>query len=369
MLHDHYGWYITFTAPGAAARAERVLGLHSRLLANRTVSINVYPVPKLDETRLIRSGSPGQQREEKIWSREEMVAEAEEIIMKELRALLEKDVTDRVVGMHIHKMAAEERSKRGTEAVPKATKEDSFGASDYGRTLKGLSFRKRTKKVRVDVLPTPEHEPEPEPEPEPELERELEPELEGEVEHAARPEVASLTEEVEQAEQIGPSEIDNLDEVVQELHQDHVDASDVEERPTKRRRSDARILSEEPEEELTVAPELPTSRETSPTIVTSVPESATKRPPSPAPSEEHPSKRPKLDIQTPIEEVAATGIFEPEQPESTEQLPTPPLHEPVPTKKTKKDNKKAEKKTKKKTEKAEKSKKAKAIVQIGRAHV
>ena len=91
MLHDHYGWYITFTAPGAAARAERVLGLHSRLLANRTILLTVHAVPKLDE--ITQPGSTGQLRDEERRRWEEMVAEAE-IIMKELRALLKKGVTN-----------------------------------------------------------------------------------------------------------------------------------------------------------------------------------------------------------------------------------------------------------------------------------
>ena len=50
-------------------------------------------VPKLDETT--RPGSPGQRREEERRRWEGMVAEAE-IIMKELRALLKKGVTNLV---------------------------------------------------------------------------------------------------------------------------------------------------------------------------------------------------------------------------------------------------------------------------------
>ena len=64
----------------------------SRLLANRTISITVHAVPKFDETT--RPGSTGQRREEERRRREEMAAA--EIIMKELRALLKKGVTNLV---------------------------------------------------------------------------------------------------------------------------------------------------------------------------------------------------------------------------------------------------------------------------------
>ena len=62
----------------------------SRLLANRTILITAHAVPKLDETT--RSGSTGQRREDERRRREEIAAA--EIIMKELRALLKKGVTN-----------------------------------------------------------------------------------------------------------------------------------------------------------------------------------------------------------------------------------------------------------------------------------
>ena len=63
----------------------------SRLLANRTIRlITVYAMPKLDETT--RSGSTGQRREDERRRRYEIAAA--KIIMKELRALLKKGVTN-----------------------------------------------------------------------------------------------------------------------------------------------------------------------------------------------------------------------------------------------------------------------------------
>ena len=63
----------------------------SRLLANRTIRlITAHAVPKLDETT--RSGSTGQRREDERRRREEIAAA--EIIMKELRALLKKGMTN-----------------------------------------------------------------------------------------------------------------------------------------------------------------------------------------------------------------------------------------------------------------------------------
>ena len=64
----------------------------SRLLANRTIRlITAHAVPKLDETT--RPGSTGQRRENERRRRREEIAAAE-IIMKELRALLKKGVTN-----------------------------------------------------------------------------------------------------------------------------------------------------------------------------------------------------------------------------------------------------------------------------------
>lgn len=356
-MHDHNGWFITFTTPDAASRAGRVLSLNPRLLANRTVHVTVHAIPKV-LSKAVRQGSPDRQREDRTWSKEELVAEAEEMIMKELKALLEKDVTDRVVGTHIRKMAMEERSKRGADTTAKSAREETVGGLESARGLKGLSFRKRKQEVHIAVPPTPEPEPE----------------------HEAEPDALPAEVLIPDPEPPKVIETDKPDDIVavasspvaSVARDEDVEVSDVEERPKKRRKNISSVVSgDELESEGEEAPAVVqhVSRETSPTIVAPASEPVSKRPLSPALSEEQPTKRLKLDVPT-LEEPESMSIVEsvsvqelvsiPEL-EPADQLPTPPSHEPVQKAKKQEDKiKKADKKSKK----AEKTgpKKSKVVV-------
>src|SRR5262245_57983039 len=110
-----------------------VLNSGARTLAHRSVSISVHPAP-----------APPSAPTKARWEDSELIEQAEKIIMKELKALLERDVMERVVGTNLRKVAAQEKAKRtaslgGVVAEQKPIEK---------KGLKGLSFRKR---VREDI--------------------------------------------------------------------------------------------------------------------------------------------------------------------------------------------------------------------------
>lgn len=110
------------------------------MLAYHSVTISVHPPPA-------PLSSPSKVR----WEDEELVDQAQQIIMKELRVLLEKDITERVVGTDLRRLAAEERKKRDM-----GSKESEELALDQKpkekKGLKGLSFKKQNKRTRVDEV-------------------------------------------------------------------------------------------------------------------------------------------------------------------------------------------------------------------------
>ena len=66
-------------------------------LAHHTVNISVYPSPSKSALSATSSG--------KIqWDEDKIVEHTEQMIMKELKGMLEKDVTEWIVGVHLRKM-------------------------------------------------------------------------------------------------------------------------------------------------------------------------------------------------------------------------------------------------------------------------
>ncbi|KAI5118156.1 hypothetical protein M0805_000535 [Coniferiporia weirii] len=320
VLHDHRGWFITFTTPDAAKRAGRVLSIGSRTLANRSVGVSVHPAPTPEDAQTALPAGVGKGRDEgREWGREDLVNEAEKVIVAELRALLEKDVMERLVGVQIRRMVAEERGRREerererdkarTEAEVEAEAERGERALEVGyekgdlerRGLKGLSFKKRKQKEAAAVAAAaaavapaadrrpeagPEPEAEPWPEPEPEAEVELEPELAralDEMEVVKEPVVAVTAAE----DVLDTEEYEKLPDV---------------DRPRKRRKQivEKAVREEDIESEDEETPPqdqakaVPPELETAPVleVVESV---QVKRSPSPVLAEEPPAKRVKLD--------------------------------------------------------------------------
>ncbi|KAJ6591066.1 hypothetical protein DFH09DRAFT_1026056 [Mycena vulgaris] len=134
VLRDHLDIYVTFKDGGTARRAERVLG--GRMLGYHGVTLAVGSPP-----------APAEVAGPVRWDDAELVARAQELVYKELREFLEKDITDRVVGTQVRRIAAEQRGKSGG-AGGGAGREDGRPVPAK-RDLKSLSFRKQKKEVEV----------------------------------------------------------------------------------------------------------------------------------------------------------------------------------------------------------------------------
>jgi hypothetical protein len=133
-MQDQHTWYATFQTADSARRAAMVLSSGTRTLGHHSVSATVHPPP-----------APAPSAKE--WGDEEMVEQAGEMVIKALKALLERDVMDRVVGSTVRRVAGE----RGRKVSVKEEGEKVEGVGREKRSLKGLSFKKRAKEVVVKV--------------------------------------------------------------------------------------------------------------------------------------------------------------------------------------------------------------------------
>ncbi|KAJ6511278.1 hypothetical protein C8R47DRAFT_729150 [Mycena vitilis] len=142
VLRDDEGIYVTFRDGGTARRAERVLG--GGMLGFHAVTLSVHPPPAADT-----GAGPAD-----VWDDDAMIRRAGEMVARELRELLEKDITDRIVGPHLRNLAAERRAP-GREREREGEGERGHVAAK--RDLKTMSFKKAKKEAEVEV-PAEEHE-------------------------------------------------------------------------------------------------------------------------------------------------------------------------------------------------------------------
>ncbi|KAI9458532.1 hypothetical protein HD554DRAFT_2224707 [Boletus coccyginus] len=174
VLRDHGAWYVTFKTPDSARRAGMVLNSGGRTIAHHSVTVTTCPPPSKDAVAMAEQGEPAA-GVKKTWTREEMVQSAEQAILKELKMLLEKDITERVVATGLRKLVAEEKAKAVAESKGKEGAGVGVGVVEgegkpmEKKGLKGLSFRKpgkraREEEVRSVVVPVVEEvQPESEP--------------------------------------------------------------------------------------------------------------------------------------------------------------------------------------------------------------
>ncbi|KAF8958959.1 hypothetical protein BDZ97DRAFT_1761764 [Flammula alnicola] len=127
ILRDHTGLYVTFPKAGVAHRATTLLG--TKQLGFQSVTLTVHPAPTYEPVI-----------EKTHWDDAELVEEAQAIIVRELRTLLEKDISERLVGQDLKKLIIEMRHK-GAGALQSEQK------PLEKRGLKGLSFKKKVKEV------------------------------------------------------------------------------------------------------------------------------------------------------------------------------------------------------------------------------
>jgi hypothetical protein len=147
VLHDSQAWYITFPSSGIARRTLVVLG--ATPLLHHSINLSALPAPSLKgKERPSRNSGP--------WTDEDIVTQAREMIVSQLRDVAEKDVKERVGKTHVWSVVDEwSSSSRGGQktgllgigttngvAVVEAKKDG----------LKGLSFKKREGVVKKRVL-------------------------------------------------------------------------------------------------------------------------------------------------------------------------------------------------------------------------
>lgn len=164
------------------------------------------------------------------WTDDELVVEARKQIIRELRTMLEKDISERVVAMDLKKLVSEERSKT-TSLIHQEKKPL--------ESLKGLSF-KRAKKAPKEVAVVQVQEEEEEKEEQKEPEQEVVDEEEDE-ELVVRPKKKRKTEAVKKGRRV----VDDLD--VESEDEDDTSVAPVVESDTKESRK--RAQSEDREEE------------------------------------------------------------------------------------------------------------------------
>ena len=126
----------------------------ARTLARHSVNVVVHAPPQLQTTP-----------SSKTWTESEMLDHAEKIILKDLKAVLQQDIVERVVMGEITRIMTEEKAKGRTTlgaAVEAKMAEEQSGRTDsvdrsgmsFSTSLKGLSFRKQKKPVE-EVKPPP----------------------------------------------------------------------------------------------------------------------------------------------------------------------------------------------------------------------
>ncbi|KAJ7094066.1 hypothetical protein B0H15DRAFT_151667 [Mycena belliarum] len=150
VLRDDTDIFVTFSDAGTARRAERVL--RGQNIGHAAVAISVQAPPAAAE-------GAGRVR----WDDGALVEAAQELVWKELRVLLEKDITDRVVATQLRRIAAEQRG-RGGAAVAGTVERDDERPVPAKRDLKTLSFKKQKRDVEVEVEAEQEVEEQEEPE-------------------------------------------------------------------------------------------------------------------------------------------------------------------------------------------------------------
>ena len=127
ILRDHTAIYITFAKPGVAQRAAMFLGSGQKQLGYQLVNVSAHQ-PPTNPTSTKKTH----------WEESEMIAEAQNLIVQELRSMLEKDISEKLVGQELKKFIVEERSK-ATSALQREQK------PLEKKGLKGLSFKKQVK--------------------------------------------------------------------------------------------------------------------------------------------------------------------------------------------------------------------------------
>ncbi|KAG2058022.1 hypothetical protein BDR06DRAFT_951156 [Suillus hirtellus] len=142
VLRDHNAWYVAFQTSDSARRAAMVLS--SRTLGHHSVTLSACPPP---------SHAAPVAAEKTSWTKEEIVQKAADTIIKELKVLLEKDITERVAAADLRKLVADEKAKVAESKAREGPEMVNEQRPAEKRGLKGLSFRK-PKRIREEEAKT-----------------------------------------------------------------------------------------------------------------------------------------------------------------------------------------------------------------------
>lgn len=126
-----------------------VLNSGARTLAHRSVAVTVHPAPAASAAPAAKAA----------WTDAELVEQAGQIIAKELRQMLERDVVERLVGVRYRRLAADQKARRASKARAGAGAGAGAGTGVEEErppllvinSLKGLSFKKQNKRVREEA--------------------------------------------------------------------------------------------------------------------------------------------------------------------------------------------------------------------------
>ncbi|PPQ92507.1 hypothetical protein CVT25_010340 [Psilocybe cyanescens] len=205
ILRDNTGLYVTFTKAGVAHRATTVLAYSK--LSFQSVTLTVHPPPVYEPMV-----------EKTHWEPDELVDEAQKMIIRELRSLLEKDISERLVAQDLKKLWLEERTRNASALKPELKPLDKKG-------LKGLSFKRLFKRAKEKLAEEEEQQqkleqelPQQQEEVEEGAEMEEEQEMEVEEVEVERPKKKKKTEVVKKTRRvIEDNDIESEDEDEEDL--------------------------------------------------------------------------------------------------------------------------------------------------------
>ncbi|GJJ16178.1 hypothetical protein Clacol_010458 [Clathrus columnatus] len=168
VLHDHQHFYVTFKHHDTARRCQLVLA--QRTLHGRTLALSIQQ-PSVSAATLdqiaVRAGSTSTSAHDTTTpstvalssttssapdtDASSLIAHARDIVVRELRHLLEKDVTERVIGARIREMVDEARTKRREEREREREVRSSTGG-EFGLGLGALSRIAAAQQGEVKVV-------------------------------------------------------------------------------------------------------------------------------------------------------------------------------------------------------------------------
>ena len=106
----------------------------------------------------MRTSGPSAREPSRRWRDDDLVEEAERLVLKELRTLLERDVMDRVIGVKLRQMVAdEEKARKARGGKVEGVEGDAAVEEKEKRGLKGLSFKKNRVTKPQPLPPAEEH--------------------------------------------------------------------------------------------------------------------------------------------------------------------------------------------------------------------